>query len=114
MQQCERYCAAQSAGTAGHKGYFAAESAGHEYLLSLQVDFKREIYTCSSTLKSVDRYKQICSMTKSSPIDNLVGEARKLGRHRTKKEAIRAALDEYIREAEANADNRTFRQDRLL
>ncbi len=37
-------------------------------------------------------------MTKNSSIDDdLVAEARKLGRHRTKKEAIRAALDEYVR-----------------
>jgi len=36
-------------------------------------------------------------MTKNSSIDDLVTEARKLGRHRTKKEAIRAALDEYVR-----------------
>lgn len=30
-------------------------------------------------------------------IDDLVVEAQKLGRHRTKKAAVRAALDEYIR-----------------
>ena len=36
-------------------------------------------------------------MTKNSSIDDLVAEAQKLGRHRTKKEAIRAALDEYVR-----------------
>jgi hypothetical protein len=36
-------------------------------------------------------------MTKNSSIDDLVAEARRLGRHRTKKEAIRAALDEYVR-----------------
>lgn len=29
--------------------------------------------------------------------DNLIEEARKIGRHRTKKEAVTAALDEYIR-----------------
>ena len=29
--------------------------------------------------------------------DRLIEEARKLGRHRTKKEAVTAALDEYIR-----------------
>lgn len=29
--------------------------------------------------------------------DNLIEEARKVGRHRTKKEAVTAALDEYIR-----------------
>ena len=36
-------------------------------------------------------------MTKNASIDDLVAEARKLGRHRTKKEAVRAALDEYVR-----------------
>ncbi len=36
-------------------------------------------------------------MTKNSSIDDLVAEVQKLGRHRTKKEAIRAALDEYVR-----------------
>lgn len=36
-------------------------------------------------------------MTKNASIDDLVGEAQKLGRHRTKKEAVRAALDEYVR-----------------
>lgn len=35
-------------------------------------------------------------MSKNSSIDDLVAEARKLGRHRTKKEAIRAALEEYV------------------
>jgi hypothetical protein len=29
--------------------------------------------------------------------DRLIEEAQKLGRHRTKKEAVTAALDEYIR-----------------
>lgn len=29
--------------------------------------------------------------------DGLIEEARKLGRHRTKKDAVTAALDEYIR-----------------
>ena len=29
--------------------------------------------------------------------DNLIEEARKVGHHRTKKEAVTAALDEYIR-----------------
>ena len=29
--------------------------------------------------------------------DRLIEQARKLGRHRTKKEAVTAALDEYIR-----------------
>lgn len=29
--------------------------------------------------------------------DRLIDEARKLGRHRTKKETVNAALDEYIR-----------------
>jgi Arc/MetJ family transcription regulator len=29
--------------------------------------------------------------------DRLIEEARELGRHRTKKEAVNAALDEYIR-----------------
>jgi hypothetical protein len=29
--------------------------------------------------------------------DRLIAEAQKLGRHRTKKEAVTAALDEYIR-----------------
>ena len=29
--------------------------------------------------------------------DKLIEEARKIGRHRTKKEAVTAALDEYIR-----------------
>lgn len=29
--------------------------------------------------------------------DRLIEEAKKLGRHRTKKEAVTAALDEYIR-----------------
>jgi putative antitoxin of VapBC-like toxin-antitoxin system len=29
--------------------------------------------------------------------DRLIEEARKLGRHRTKKETVTAALDEYIR-----------------
>jgi hypothetical protein len=36
-------------------------------------------------------------MTKNSSIDDLIAEVRKLGRHRTKKEATRAALDEYVR-----------------
>lgn len=35
-------------------------------------------------------------MTKNPFIDDLVAEAQKLGRHRTKKEALRAALDEYV------------------
>ena len=29
--------------------------------------------------------------------DNLISQARKLGKHRTKKEAVNAALDEYVR-----------------
>ncbi|HET7873406.1 MAG TPA: type II toxin-antitoxin system VapB family antitoxin [Terriglobales bacterium] len=29
--------------------------------------------------------------------DQLIQEAQKLGRHRTKKEAVNAALDEYVR-----------------
>jgi Arc/MetJ family transcription regulator len=29
--------------------------------------------------------------------DRLIAEAQKVGRHRTKKEAVTAALDEYIR-----------------
>ena len=29
--------------------------------------------------------------------DRLIAEAKKLGRHRTKKEAVNAALDEYVR-----------------
>jgi len=29
--------------------------------------------------------------------DNLILEAQKLGRHRTKKEAVTAALDEYVK-----------------
>ena len=29
--------------------------------------------------------------------DRLIDEARRIGRHRTKKEAVTAALDEYIR-----------------
>jgi Arc/MetJ family transcription regulator len=29
--------------------------------------------------------------------DRLIAEAKKVGRHRTKKEAVTAALDEYIR-----------------
>jgi len=29
--------------------------------------------------------------------DRLITEAKKLGRHRTKKEAVNAALDEYVR-----------------
>jgi Arc/MetJ family transcription regulator len=29
--------------------------------------------------------------------DNLIEEAQKLGRHRTKRETVNAALDEYIR-----------------
>ena len=29
--------------------------------------------------------------------DRLISEARKLGKHRTKKEAVNAALDEYVR-----------------
>ena len=29
--------------------------------------------------------------------DRLIGEAQKLGNHRTKREAVNAALDEYIR-----------------
>jgi hypothetical protein len=36
-------------------------------------------------------------MTKKASINDLVVEARKLGHHRTKKEAVRAALDEYVR-----------------
>jgi Arc/MetJ family transcription regulator len=36
-------------------------------------------------------------MTKNASIDDLVAEAQRLGRHRTKKEAVRAALDEYVR-----------------
>jgi hypothetical protein len=36
-------------------------------------------------------------MTKNSSIDDLVVEAQKLGRHRSKKEAMRAALHEYVR-----------------
>ena len=36
-------------------------------------------------------------MTKNASIDDLVAEAKKLGRQRTKKEAVRAALDEYVR-----------------
>lgn len=36
-------------------------------------------------------------MTKNASIDELVAEAQKLGRHRTKKETVRAALDEYVR-----------------
>ncbi len=28
--------------------------------------------------------------------DRLIGEAQKLGRHRTKREAVNAALDEYV------------------
>ena len=36
-------------------------------------------------------------MTKNASIDDLAAEAQKLGRHRTKKEAVRAALDEYVR-----------------
>ncbi len=35
-------------------------------------------------------------MTKNASIDDLVAEAKELGRHRTKKEAVRAALDEYV------------------
>jgi predicted CopG family antitoxin len=41
--------------------------------------------------------KEICSLKKNSSINDLVAEAQKLGRHRTKKEAISAALDEYVR-----------------
>ncbi len=29
--------------------------------------------------------------------DRLIAEAKRLGRHRTKKEAVNAALDEYVR-----------------
>ena len=29
--------------------------------------------------------------------DQLIAEAKKLGRHRTKKDAVNAALDEYVR-----------------
>ena len=29
--------------------------------------------------------------------DQLISEAKKLGRHRTKKDAVNAALDEYVR-----------------
>lgn len=36
-------------------------------------------------------------MTENSSIDDLVAEAQKLGRHRTKKEAIRVALAECVR-----------------
>ena len=36
-------------------------------------------------------------MTKNGSVDDLVAEAQKLGHHRTKKEAITAALHEYIR-----------------
>lgn len=36
-------------------------------------------------------------MRKNASIDDLVAEAKKLGRHRTKKDAVRAALDEYVR-----------------
>jgi Arc/MetJ family transcription regulator len=35
--------------------------------------------------------------------DRLVDEARKLGQHRTKKEAVNAALDEYIRRRKQQA-----------
>lgn len=36
-------------------------------------------------------------MTKNASIDDLVARGQKLGRCRTKKEAVRAALDEYVR-----------------
>ena len=35
--------------------------------------------------------------------DRLIEEARKLGNHRTKKEAVNAALDEYIRRRKQQA-----------
>jgi Arc/MetJ family transcription regulator len=35
--------------------------------------------------------------------DRLIDEARKLGRHRTKRETVNAALDEYIRHRKQQA-----------
>ncbi len=35
--------------------------------------------------------------------DGLIDEARKLGRHRTKRETVNAALDEYIRRRKQQA-----------
>jgi hypothetical protein len=61
------------------------------------INVNREVYTCDSILKSLDPCKEICSLKKNSSIDDLVAEAQKLGRHRTKKEAMSAAPDEYVR-----------------
>jgi hypothetical protein len=96
MKQRESYRTAQTAGSAGNQSHFASEFASHKASIRA-ANVNREVYTCYSILKSVDRCKRICSLKKNSSIDDLVAEAQKLGRHRTKKEAIRAALDEYVR-----------------
>jgi Arc/MetJ family transcription regulator len=40
--------------------------------------------------------------------DRLISEAQKLGRHRTKKETVTAALDEYIRRRKQQAILKLF------
>jgi Arc/MetJ family transcription regulator len=52
----------------------------------------RLCYTYSYTLKCVS-----CLMATNLDLDDrLVEEARRVGRHKTKREAVTAALDEYI------------------
>ena len=47
----------------------------------------------------IDMCKMMCKRmaTNLAIDDRLIQEAKKLGRHRTKKEAVTAALDEYVR-----------------
>jgi hypothetical protein len=55
------------------------------------------LYTCSHTLQCVEFEEGMLMPTNLDIDDRLILEAQKLGRHRTKKETVTAALDEYIR-----------------
>jgi Arc/MetJ family transcription regulator len=92
MEQRKRHRTAESAGTAGYESYFAAEFAGHEMPPC-------KFYTLIYTSDSVEclNHKEILMPTNLAIDDRLIAEAQKVGHHRTKKEAVTAALDEYIR-----------------
>jgi hypothetical protein len=92
MEQGKRYRTTQSAGATGDEGDLVGEFGSHE---SLRYIF----YTFSHTFESVEysEGKRDSMPTNLAIDDRLIAEAQKVGHHRTKKEAVTAALDEYIR-----------------
>jgi hypothetical protein len=76
---------------------FGASHQGGKVMIPENHHFRPPSYTLTYTFNCVSVVIEKRMPTNLAIDDRLIEEAQKLGQHRTKKEAVTAALDEYIR-----------------